>query len=94
MHELIKGQRYLFYYDYRLFTNKIVVTPIFRANFVNIVNNYLTVEKYSSVGNKLHHGFWTLPFHWIVNIETLEDILHKRQILPRELMLEIDNYLL
>jgi|LauGreSBDMM110SN_4_FD.fasta_scaffold270911_2 lantibiotic modifying enzyme len=89
--ELRKGQRYLFYYDNRLFTNRIVVTYIFRANFVNIVNNYLIVEKYS-IGDKVHDGFWTMPFHWIVNIETLEDIL--TPILPRELMLEIDNFIL
>jgi hypothetical protein len=93
MHELMKGQRYLFYYDNRLFASKIVVTYIFRANFVNIVNDYLIVEKYS-IGDKLHDGFWTMPLSWIVEIETLDDILCENPILPRELMMEIDNFIL
>lgn len=93
MHELIKGQRYLFYYDNYLFTNKIVVTRIFRANFVNIINDYLILEKYS-IGDKLHDGIWTMPLSWIVDIETLEDILYENPILPRELIMEIDNFIL
>ena len=93
MHKFIKGQRYLFYYDDRLFTNKIVVSYIFRANFINIINDYLIVEKYS-IGDKIHDGFWTMPLSWIVDVKTLEDILYKNPILPRELMLEIDNFTL
>ena len=93
MYDLKKGQRYLFYYNNRLFTSKIVVSYIFRANFVNIINNYLIVEKYS-IGDKLHDGFWTMPLSWIDDVETLEDILYEKPILPRELMLEIDNFIL
>jgi hypothetical protein len=84
----------LFYYDKRLFISKIVVTPVFRANFVNIENNYLIVEKYSSIANKLHDGLWSMPLQWIIDIKTLDDIFLRKPLLPLELMMEIDNFIL
>jgi hypothetical protein len=91
--ELQKGQRYLFYYNDGVYNNRNIKTYIFRAEFVNIINNYLIVNKYSLCG-KLHQGFWTMPMEWIENIETLEDITLSKTILPSYILMEIDKFLL
>jgi hypothetical protein len=93
MAELQKGQRYLFYYNDGVYNNRNIKTYIFRAEFVNIINNYLIVNKYSLCG-KLHQGFWTMPMEWIENIETLEEITLSKTILPSYILMEIDKFLL
>jgi len=65
---------------------------MFRANFVNIINDHLIVEKYS-IGNVIHSGFWTVRMDWIENIETLDDITLSKLNLPSEILAKIDEYI-
>lgn len=57
--ELQTGQRYFFYYNNNLYSDGIVNTYIFRAEFVTIINNTLILNKYSIRGI-LNQGFWTV----------------------------------
>jgi hypothetical protein len=90
--ELQTGQRYFFYYNNNLYSDNIVNTYIFRAEFVNIINNSLILNKYSIRGN-LNQGFWTMPLDWIENIETLEEITLSKIPLPSDILLIIDKFL-
>jgi len=90
--ELKTGQRYFFYYNNDLYSDGIVNTYIFRAEFVNIINNSLILNKYSIRGN-LNQGFWTMPIDWIENIETLEEITLSKIPLPSDILLIIDKFL-
>ena len=90
--ELQTGQRYFFYYNNNLYSDNIVNTYIFRAEFVNIINNSLILNKYSIRGN-LNQGFWTMPIDWIENIETLEEITLSKIPLPSDTLLIIDKFL-
>jgi hypothetical protein len=90
--ELQTGQRYFFYYNNNLYSDNIVNTYIFRAEFVNIINNSLILNKYSIRGN-LNQGFWTMPIDWIENIETLEEITLSKIPLPSDILLIIDKFL-
>lgn len=90
--ELKTGQRYFFYYNNNLYSDNIVNTYIFRAEFVNIINNSLILNKYSIRGN-LNQGFWTMPIDWIENIETLEEITLSKIPLPSDILLIIDKFL-
>jgi hypothetical protein len=90
--ELQIGQRYFFYYNDNLFNDGIVNTYIFRAEFVNIINNSLILNKYSIRGI-LNQGFWTMPIDWVENIETLEEITLSKIPLPSDILLIIDNFL-
>jgi len=91
--ELQKGQRYLFYYNTGLVDNGVVTTYMFRANFVTIANLSIILDKYC-IGGNLNDGFWTIPLDWIENIETLEEITNSKTILPNEILMEIDKFLL
>jgi hypothetical protein len=90
--ELQKGQRYFFYYNDDLYNDNIVNTYIFRAEFVNIVNNSLILNKYSIRG-VLNQGFWTMPLDWVENIKTLEEITLSKIPLPSDILLIIDKFL-
>jgi len=90
--ELKTGQRYFFYYNNNLYSDNIVNTYIFRAEFVNIINNSLILNKYSIRGI-LNQGFWTMPIDWIENIETLEEITLSKIPLPSDILLIIDKFL-
>jgi hypothetical protein len=90
--ELQTGQRYFFYYNNNLYSDYIVNTYIFRAEFVNIINNSLILNKYSIRGI-LNQGFWTMPLDWIENIETLEEITLSKIPLPSDILLIIDKFL-
>jgi hypothetical protein len=90
--ELKTGQRYFFYYNNNLYSDNIVNTYIFRAEFVNIINNSLILNKYSIRGN-LNQGFWTMPIDWIENVETLEEITLSKIPLPSDILLIIDKFL-
>ena len=92
LNELQTGQRYFFYYNNNLYSDNIVNTYIFRAEFVNIINNSLILNKYSIRGN-LNQGFWTMPIDWIENIETLEEITLSKIPLPSDILLIIDKFL-
>jgi len=90
--ELKTGQLYFFYYNNNLYSDNIVNTYIFRAEFVNIINNSLILNKYSIRGI-LNQGFWTMPIDWIENIETLEEITLSKIPLPSDILLIIDKFL-
>lgn len=90
--ELQTGQRYFFYYNNNLYSDGIVNTYIFRAEFVNIINNSLILNKYSIRGN-LNQGFWTMPIDWVENVETLEEITLSKIPLPTDVLLIIDKFL-
>ena len=90
--ELQTGQRYFFYYNNNLHNDGIVNTYIFRAEFVNIINNSLILNKYSIRGN-LNQGFWTMPIDWVENVETLEEITLSKIPLPTDVLLIIDKFL-
>jgi len=92
LNELQTGQRYFFYYNNNLYSDNIVNTYIFRAEFVNIINNSLILNKYSIRGI-LNQGFWTMPLDWIENIETLEEITLSKIPLPSDILLIIDKFL-
>jgi hypothetical protein len=92
LNELQTGQRYFFYYNNNLYSDNIVNTYIFRAEFVNIINNSLILNKYSIRGI-LNQGFWTMPLDWVENIETLEEITLSKIPLPSDILLIIDNFL-
>jgi hypothetical protein len=90
--ELLKGQRYLFYYNNGLVDDGVVTTYMFRANFVTITNLSIILDKYC-IGGEVQHGFWAMPIDWIEHIETLEEITNSKTILPNEILVEIDNFL-
>lgn len=92
LYELKKGQRYFFYYNNNLYSDNIVNTYIFRAEFVNIINNSLILNKYSIRGI-LNQGFWTMPIDWVENVETLEEITLSKIPLPTDVLLIIDKFL-
>jgi hypothetical protein len=92
LNELQTGQRYFFYYNNNLYSDNIVNTYIFRAEFVNIINNSLILNKYSIRGI-LNQGFWTMPLDWVENIETLEEITLSKIPLPSDILLIIDKFL-
>jgi hypothetical protein len=92
LNELQRGQRYFFYYNNNLYSDNIVNTYIFRAEFVNIINNSLILNKYSIRGI-LNQGFWTMPLDWVENIETLEEITLSKIPLPSDILLIIDKFL-
>lgn len=91
--ELQKGQRYFFYYNNNLYRDGIVNTYIFRAEFVNIINNSLILNKYT-INGKLNQGCWTMPIDWVENIETLEEITLSKIPLPTDVLLIIDKFLI
>lgn len=91
--ELQKGQRYFIYYNNNLYRDGIVNTYIFRAEFVNIINNSLILNKYT-INGKLNQGCWTMPIDWVENIETLEEITLSKIPLPTDVLLIIDKFLI
>lgn len=91
--ELQTGQRYFFYYNNNLYSDGIVNTYIFRAEFVTIINNTLILNKYSIRGI-INQGFWTLPIDWVENVETLEEITLSKIPLPTDVLLIIDKFLI
>lgn len=91
--ELQTGQRYFFYYNNNLYSDGIVNTYIFRAEFVTIINNTLILNKYSIRGI-LNQGFWTVPIDWVENVETLEEITLSKIPLPTDVLLIIDKFLI
>ena len=90
MTELIKyvnpGQRCAFY----------MIRPdeeiiMFIANFIDIINTTLRVNKVECEHNMSFHncGMMTMPLDWITKIETLDNNGRENTLLPSEIMLEI-----
>ena len=90
MTELIKyvnpGQRCAFY----------MIRPdeeiiMFIANFIDIINTTLRVNKVECEHNMSFHncGMMTMPLDWITKIETLDNNGRENTLLPSEITFEI-----
>jgi hypothetical protein len=82
------GHRYMFYLkeDFKQITSN------FRANFIDIINKTLRVEKYCSIGtHQIASGMHTFPLSWIEKTESLVD--YNIIDLNRDILFELDNYL-
>ena len=101
MSELFKnvkpGQRCLFYAvkPGQSRDTAIKDTAMFTANVVRIVNgttlnaNNIDCKEYCVYQTR---GILCMPLGWIVKIETLDDIVYKKLLIPSEIMLEIDLF--
>ena len=101
MAELFKnvkpGQRCLFYALKPGQSRDISITEtaMFRANIVQIVNgttlnvNNIECKEYCVYQTR---GILCMPLSWIVKVETLDDIVCEKLLIPSEIMLEIDLY--
>jgi hypothetical protein len=98
--DLIQGQRYLFHKAmpvYRRINKREKVidhfeNTLFRANFDKIVVG--PVEATLVVREIENENAYQvcMPLNWIENIETLDDILDGKTVIPTDILLEIDNY--
>lgn len=90
---LIRGQRYLFSQKAPYDENEIS----FRANFLNYYEKTNTLIVNSSETERWHMTQVSIPFDWICQIQSLEDVLMREKgwgvDLPSEILLEIDGYL-
>ena len=96
MTELFKnikpGQRCLFY---ALKPGEGSGVAMFRANVVQIINN--TTLNANNIECKeccvyQTGGMLCMPLSWIVKIETLDDIVYEKILIPSEIMIDIDLY--
>jgi hypothetical protein len=64
---------------------------MFRANFIDIINTTLRVNKVECEENTSFHncGMMTMPLDWISKIETLDNNACENTLLPSEIMFEI-----
>ena len=64
---------------------------IFRANFIDIINTTLRINKVECEQNTTFHncGMMTMPLDWIAEIKTLDNNALENTLLPSEIMLEI-----
>ena len=86
----IPGQRYWFMRREHFNGNR-----IFRANYKNLSNIQLFVDKYSDRNNCLQNNrcLWAMPSNWIGKIMTLDEITFYKLKLPVELVRLIDAFL-
>ena len=96
MAELFKnikpGQRCLFYALKPCYP---LETVMFRANVVRIVNG--TTLNVNNIDCKEYCVYQTpgticMPLSWIFKVETLDDIVCEKLLIPSEIMLEIDLF--
>ena len=80
---LIKGQRYLFYY-----TDEHRAT--FRANFIKITHKDLYMTLIVDKRDNIRHTKWSIDMKIIKKIVSLSEII---DILPEDILLLIDMYL-
>ena len=88
---LISGKRYLFHEK----TDKNQKIKMFRANFREISNDRLIIDYCENdyCYKKTTTAIWSIPLELIVSNDTLDDILQDVLcILPRDILLEIDDY--
>ena len=84
------GQRYLFYKKDMVGQKTKIIK--FRANFIDIINTTLLVDKVECQEKRAIHncGLLTLPVDWVIKIETLDDITSEKLLLPSEIIVDID----
>jgi hypothetical protein len=86
--QLIRGHRYLFT---EMCPNTFYERQ-YRANYTSVIEGFL-VTKYNEKKEPEHfeHTIFT-PVQWIVKVESLEDILEGKTILPDDVLRIIDKY--
>ena len=64
---------------------------MFRANFIDIINTTLRINKVECEQNTTFHncGMMTMPLDWITKIEIIDNNGRENTLLPSEIMLEI-----
>jgi hypothetical protein len=64
---------------------------MFIANFIDIINTTLRVNKVECEQNTSFHncGMMTMPLDWITKIEIIDNNARENTLLPSEIMLEI-----
>ena len=64
---------------------------MFRANFIDIINTTLRINKVECEQNTTFHncGMMTMPLDWITKIETLDNNGRENTLLPSEITFEI-----
>ena len=89
--DIKSGQRCLFYKKH---LGGETETIMFRANFIDIINTTLRVNKVDCQQNRSYHqgGLLTMPLAWVIKIETLYDITYEKVLIPSEIMLDIDLF--
>ena len=89
--QLRKGQRYLFHKKIKKNEEKGII--LFRANFIDIINDTLRVTNHEEELLSGHKkNIRTMPIDWIDKVETLEEIIESETILPSDVLLIIDDY--
>jgi hypothetical protein len=84
------GQRCLFYTKHLGGETEIIM---FRANFIDIINKTLRVNKVDCQQNRSYQGgLLTMPLAWVINIESLDDITCEKLLMPSEIILDIDLF--
>ena len=86
--DVTQGQRCAFYMILPGEEKEIIM---FIANFIDIINITLRVNKVECEQNTSFHncGMMTMPLDWIAKIETLDNNMRENTLLPSEIMLEI-----
>jgi hypothetical protein len=97
MESLLKGNRYLFYYNQSEYTH--IQETFFRASFLDILEirgyNKKTLRVYGyqdSKNNESNQCIHTLPIEWVTHANTLEEIVKEQLLFPSEIVLEIDGF--
>lgn len=85
--KLNPSQRYSFYYknDY-VFHGR----HMFRANFIDVVNNTLQVNRACEM---YPNSMTIIPLYWIEKVETIVDVVDEsNSVLPEDILLTIDGF--
>ena len=85
--QLIPGNRYMFYY-WDAFASEV---KIFRANYIDVRNLYISVSCYNYIDEEPQEGIWTMPVEWIEKVENLDEIVDLG-LLPADAVICIDNF--
>jgi hypothetical protein len=85
--KLQNGHRYTFYLKEEFEK----ISSNFRANFIDVIDTTLRVEKYCRIdANQIETGMHTIPLSWIEKAESLVD--YNIIDLNRDILFEIDNF--
>ena len=84
------NHRYLFH-SQMPGTEKII---LFKADFIDIIDKTLRVKNVYCDTEKSYHncGIMSIPYSWIIKIDTLNDIISNDIILPTDILLNINMY--
>ena len=98
---LVKNKRY-FVYQYIIKFNQYLNKnycdgkTIFRANYLNNINNKALIFNAVMSKNLVKYereNQYSIPYNWIIKCQTLDEITNKKLPLPNEIVEKIDSYL-